>query len=472
MYSSIHKLFLALFLTIMVSAPAKATTYYVAKSGSDSGSCTQASPCLTIGHAYNLAAPGDVITVGTGTYSESLSLNKSGSAGNLITIQGFAVGGSCPTAALTDPASPVKTRPNPSVTINGASVTSAYNALDCFRLVSSGIMISAGNVRVLDNYIDGTNISSGSVGINTDNGSLPGPSNVYVAHNYVQSVEYGFLTRASNSTFEFNEMNGFKYTGSAGDCDYNRVWGDSDTFRRNYYHGMNLSTMCVNAAPHVDCFQTFYYSPGNEYSRNHVFDGNTCLDYHEGFMASNTGGSAGDMSNWTAVNNLFGGGDFSIWCGVFDGHNFTVTYNNNDCYQGFVVSRDSWGSGGAHLVAQNNIFSMNGSGYPGSSIYYAEAGGAISGSGHNYQYVPGYTMSGVGDTNNVNPQFINTASNDFHLKASSPVIGHATNVGLTADHDGNPRPTPGGGYDVGAYQSASSSSGGVNAPSGLTATVQ
>jgi hypothetical protein len=52
------------------------------------------------------------------------------------------------------------------------------------------------------------------------------------------------------------------------------------------------------------------------------------------------------------------------------------------------------------------------------------------------------------------------------------VIGHATNVGLTADHDGNPRPTPGGGYDVGAYQSASSSSGSVNAPSGLTATVQ
>lgn len=454
---------------ILAGLPAKATTYYVAKTGNDSNACTEASPCLTITHAYGLANPGDVVSVGAGTYSESLSLKRSGASGSPITVQGYAVGGSCPTTPQNDAASPVDTRPNPSALINSASLSAAYNTLDCFRLTSSGFSVSASNTRVVNNYVDGNVMSSsGTVGGNIDNGSLPGPTGVYIAHNYTTLTEYGYLIRASSSTFEYNEVNGLKYSGTAGDCDYNRLWGDGDTFRRNYYHGMNLSTMCVSAAPHVDCFQTFYYSPGNEYSRNHVFDGNTCKDYHEGVMASNTGAAAGDMSNWTLINNVFGGGSFSIWCGVFDSRNFTVTYNNNDCYNGFIVSRDSWGSGGAHLIAHNNIFSADGSGYLGSSIYYSESGGSISGSGNNIQYAPTRTLSGTGDLNNVDPKYVNVGT-DFHLQSGSPAIGAATNVGLTADHDGNVRPSgsTGTGYDIGAYQFVAGTAKGPNPPSNL-----
>ena len=448
---------------MLAGIPVRATTYYVAKTGNDANACTQASPCLTIAHAYSLATPGDTVSVGAGTYSESLTLNRAGSSSAPITVQGYTPSGSCSTTPQTDPLSPVNTRPAPTVSVNTASLSAQYNTLDCFHLVSSGASISASNVRFVNNFIDGTNMSaSGSVGLTTDNGGLPGPTGVYVAHNYTTQTEYGYLTRASSSTFEYNEVNGFKYSGTAGDCDYNRIWGDSLTFRRNYYHGMNLSTMCASAAPHVDCFQTFYYSPGNEYSRNHVFDGNTCKDYHEGIMASNTGAGAGGFSNWTLVNNVFAGGNFSIWCGVFDSQGFTVTYNNNNCYGGFIVSRDSWGSGGAHLTAHNNIFSADGSSYLGSSIYYSETGGSISGSGNNIQYAPTRTLSGTGDLNNVDPKLVNPGT-DFHLQSGSPAIGAASNVGLTADHDANPRPSNGG-YDIGGYQFATSVGSGTGAP--------
>ncbi len=49
---------------------------YVSPSGSDSNACSEAHPCLTIGHAVDAAAPGSTIVVEAGTYHEQVVVTK------------------------------------------------------------------------------------------------------------------------------------------------------------------------------------------------------------------------------------------------------------------------------------------------------------------------------------------------------------------------------------------------------------
>ncbi len=245
-----------------------------------------------------------------------------------------------------------------------------------------------------------------------------------------------------------------------GDCDYTRVWGDSNTFRRNYFHGMNWSTMCIEAAPHVDCWQSFSDgAPTYGYSRNMTMDSNTCDSFNEGFMLSNDKVAANYYGSlWTVTNNVFL--HSNNWCGVFDSQGLVVNFYNNTCLgeNAQLVSRDSWGSGGAHVTVVNNIFTGMSSYLPSdgscayTAYYCAQAGGSIAGSGRNVQYDIGYTMDSPGDINNVDPKIV--SASDGHLQAGSPAIGQAINVGLTTDHDGNARPSGGIGLgnDIGAYQ--------------------
>jgi hypothetical protein len=71
--------------------------------------------------------------------------------------------------------------------------------------------------------------------------------------------------------------------------------------------------------------------------------------------------------------------------------------------------------------------------------------------------IPYYFVSGATPQNSfgVDPQYVwwvSDGSGDYHLQATSPMIGKGTSIGApTTDFDGNPRPQ-GNGYDIGAYQ--------------------
>jgi hypothetical protein len=70
-------------ITLLAQA-ATGTTYYVAKTGSDSNPGTQASPFLTIQHGASVAGAGDTVLVGAGVYNELVAPPNSGNA-----TQGF-----------------------------------------------------------------------------------------------------------------------------------------------------------------------------------------------------------------------------------------------------------------------------------------------------------------------------------------------------------------------------------------------
>ena len=76
---------IALFQVLVVCQPADATTYYVRKTGNDSNSgVTAASAYLTVGKAMSVAAAGDTVYIGKGTYTEKLTTSRAGTAGAKI----------------------------------------------------------------------------------------------------------------------------------------------------------------------------------------------------------------------------------------------------------------------------------------------------------------------------------------------------------------------------------------------------
>lgn len=58
-------------------ASASAPSEYVAKGGSDTGTCTKQSPCKTITYAIDVATPGETIHVEKGTYHQTFYIYKS-----------------------------------------------------------------------------------------------------------------------------------------------------------------------------------------------------------------------------------------------------------------------------------------------------------------------------------------------------------------------------------------------------------
>jgi hypothetical protein len=73
---------------LLWSTRADASTLYVAQTGTDTGSCTNAkAPCATITFAIAAMAGGDTLIIGDGTYAEQIAHMPSGSASGYTTIQ-------------------------------------------------------------------------------------------------------------------------------------------------------------------------------------------------------------------------------------------------------------------------------------------------------------------------------------------------------------------------------------------------
>ncbi len=74
---------------IVVPNTAFATTYYVAKNGSDSNPGTEANPWLTIQKAADTLQPGDTVRIRQGVYQERVTPKRSGTEGNFITYGNY-----------------------------------------------------------------------------------------------------------------------------------------------------------------------------------------------------------------------------------------------------------------------------------------------------------------------------------------------------------------------------------------------
>lgn len=75
----------------VTAARADAATYEVSPTGSDSSSGSSGSPWKTIGKAARTVAPGDTVTIASGTYNERVQITSSGTASAPITFRAATV---------------------------------------------------------------------------------------------------------------------------------------------------------------------------------------------------------------------------------------------------------------------------------------------------------------------------------------------------------------------------------------------
>jgi hypothetical protein len=68
-------LLLLLLVVGLLPLPASAAVRYVTKSGVDNTTCAQSSPCASIEHAVTIANPGDTISIGKGTFKETVGVS-------------------------------------------------------------------------------------------------------------------------------------------------------------------------------------------------------------------------------------------------------------------------------------------------------------------------------------------------------------------------------------------------------------
>ena len=213
--------------------------YFVAKSGSDSnGNGSQGSPWATIGHAASVVQAGDTVYVGSGTYSESVTLSTSGTASAPIIFdgQGVAIVDGSKVACCTSPSFASSNGfiggSTQGLVNIGSKNAENYLTLEGFTiqnykvssdtLVPAGILIASGGtgINILDNTVQGIAAASSA------NGNAYGigvfgisatPLSVTVSYNTVT----GCLTGVSETTTFNGNVQNFVVS-------YNTIYGNDN----------------------------------------------------------------------------------------------------------------------------------------------------------------------------------------------------------------------------------------------------
>ncbi len=76
-------------LILIISRTTSATTYYVAKNGSNSNPGTESQPWKTIANANSTLVPGDTVYIKAGIYNEQIRPTNNGSSGNYIVYKNY-----------------------------------------------------------------------------------------------------------------------------------------------------------------------------------------------------------------------------------------------------------------------------------------------------------------------------------------------------------------------------------------------
>jgi hypothetical protein len=252
------------------------TTYYVAVDGTDTANttCTEAAPCATIDHAESLAAPGDVVSVGPGTF-----------VGNVDVTIPLTLSGSGPSTLISAPSGADAIDVSANATIQDLSATSSSDhdvTVDSGDVTVSNVDLTGGLTGLVVNggnaEFSGGRISAADAGAITsaelelDNATVTANTAVEAAAN-----PGGSLVVLSSTLGGATDTNGAQF-GSGIAINGGTLFLTDSTVTANKGGGLNLegsalatverSTVAGNGGPGISQSQSTAFVSGTVLARN------------------------------------------------------------------------------------------------------------------------------------------------------------------------------------------------------------
>lgn len=396
---------------------AASSVYYVGTSGNDTNPGTSGSPFRTFAKAMSVLSPGDNLFILGGTYSEKLSITKSGASGlpiNIKAVSGQKVildSANNSESALEIPAG------ISNIVVSGLEITRStmqcalirgtnivLDNIDSHNCKSFGYRIT-GTAVTLQNSICRDNVTENTGGTNTSGGwgscvkSGPGSANLIIRNNHI-----------------YNNWGEGLIIGQAAGA---KAFGNlvHDNYSQNIYIGNSYD---------VDVYQNMTYSLDSKY-------------YRSGSPANCISASEENITGWGAqLHNIRVFNNIAYGCKIGVGYTYTEVAGNG-CSNCLFAYNTLVNSGGIKIIdgVKNSVTIVNNIV---SGPITAPSGSVIS---HNLSGDPHFATTP------------GTSPESYRLKSDSPAINAAlTLTGITTDYENKNRGVQ---SDIGAIEYGSGS---------------
>jgi hypothetical protein len=421
--------------TIAGLAPsaAWATTWYVAGTGKDSNSGTRVSaPFRTLQKAAGQTQPGDNVMVLNGTYSvpckgcDVLDIETSGTASAPITYQAYP--GQSPLLDAKD-------------AWTGINISANYIVVAGFEVEGGRRAVTLSYARANASNLDNYRTSGNGIVVGCGGGGVT-YSHVAIRNNIVHdapgagigSCYADYITIEGNKTYQNAYWSPYANSGIS-------IWEMRDTDTYTGYKNFILDNISYQNREYIPFYATGTISDGNGI----IVDDN---------MNTQSNGVAYGGRTYVANNIVYenGGSGIHAYASAHVDIAFNTAYLNNQTPTN--NGGQMFANTGSDVNLINNILYAP----PKKTFYsnYSNASSVLYNYNLLYSTTPKSGVSGAAPGPNdiiANPRFTNAASGNFTLTAGSPAVGAASaSLAPATDFAGNPRPTPGGGYDRGAFQ--------------------